>query len=108
MRDDGEGAAAGDRLLDGRGHGAAVPEQWPSGKRARYRGRVSRRVVLGSAALLLAALVLWAARWALLRFREPGAEQLQLPLRGGGVSLSWAPPPANDSGSAADEPRDFL
>jgi hypothetical protein len=69
---------------------------------------VSRRVVLGSAALLLAALVLWGTRWALLRFRDPGAEQVQLPLRGGGVSLSWAPARTDDSGSSPEERRDFL
>src|SRR5690242_11055006 len=38
MRNDGESAASGDGLLEGRRHGGAVPEQRPPGKHSAFLG----------------------------------------------------------------------
>jgi hypothetical protein len=67
---------------------------------------VARRIVLTGAVLVLAAAAVAGMFWAAKRFRA-AAEQLQLPLRGGGVSLSWMPAEAG-RGVAQGQPRDFL
>ena len=66
-----------------------------------------RRIVLTSAVLAFAAATLWGMFWAARRFRAAAGEQLPLPLRGGGVSLSWAPVETG-RGVVRGQPRDFL
>jgi hypothetical protein len=68
---------------------------------------VVRRIVLIAAVLALAAALLWGMFWAAKHFRAAASEQPSLPIRGGGVSLSWAPAGASP-GVAQGQPRDFV
>jgi hypothetical protein len=64
--------------------------------------------VLSSGIALLIALALAGLLWALKRPRALVVEELQLPLRGGGVSISWAKPQPGTTGASPTEARDFL
>jgi hypothetical protein len=69
---------------------------------------VSRRVVLSSLAALTGAAVIAGAFWAAKRFRAPAADELVLPVTGGGVTIAWARPAAGPGTRAEAAPRDFV
>lgn len=64
--------------------------------------------MLSSSALLLTALALGGLFWAVKRARPAPPEEISLPLRGGGVTISWTKPPPGSSGVSAADARDFL
>ncbi len=61
-----------------------------------------------SAAVLASALGIGGWFWAAKRLRAQAREGLSLPLAGGGVSVSWAPPHVGGGASPHGEGRDFL
>jgi hypothetical protein len=64
--------------------------------------------VLSSAVALLTVLALGGVFWASKRPRPPANDEPQLPLRGGGVGISWVRPLAWAGATTAADARDYL
>jgi hypothetical protein len=70
---------------------------------------VSRRVAQLIALALVPLATLFGLFWASKHWREPPSEEPQLPLRGGGIVIEWAPPRPTEPGVEAQaDPRDYL